>query len=121
MFADRSKSPRPAVITCLCCDLFPQIVSYPFASWIELQSARKPESGASSVEEGISERRFIGDDSARLRFVREARAAASVRHPNVASVFHLGESGSNFFTRGNSLTAKHLKNSSSVPAGWRQR
>jgi hypothetical protein len=36
--------------------------------------------------------RFIGDDSARRRFVGEARAAASVRHPNVASVFHLGES-----------------------------
>ncbi|MGA8479222.1 MAG: hypothetical protein WB696_14820 [Chthoniobacterales bacterium] len=33
--------------------------------------------------------RFIGDDSARLRFVREARAAASVRHPNVASVFNV--------------------------------
>jgi len=41
--------------------------------------------------------RFIGDDSAHLRFVREARAAASVRHPNVASVFHLGESGGNYF------------------------
>ncbi len=41
--------------------------------------------------------RFIGDDSARHRFVREARAAASVRHPNVASVFHLGESGGNYF------------------------
>jgi serine/threonine protein kinase len=41
--------------------------------------------------------RFIGDDSARRRFVREARAAASVRHPNVASVFHLGESGGNDF------------------------
>ena len=36
--------------------------------------------------------RFIGDESARRRFVREARAAASVRHPNVASVFHLGKS-----------------------------
>jgi hypothetical protein len=31
--------------------------------------------------------RFIGDASARSRFVREARAAATVRHPNVASVF----------------------------------
>jgi serine/threonine protein kinase len=40
---------------------------------------------------------FIGDDSARRRFVREARAAASVRHPNVASVFHLGESSGNYF------------------------
>jgi serine/threonine protein kinase len=41
--------------------------------------------------------RFPGDDSARRRFVREARAAASVRHPNVASVFHLGESSGNYF------------------------
>jgi serine/threonine protein kinase/Tfp pilus assembly protein PilF len=41
--------------------------------------------------------RLIGDASARHRFVREARAAASVRHPNVASVFHLGERGGNYF------------------------
>jgi protein kinase-like protein len=41
--------------------------------------------------------RFVGDASARSRFVREARAAASVRHPNVASVFHLGESHGNYF------------------------
>jgi Protein kinase domain len=44
----------------------------------------------------ISER-YLGDESARLRFVREARTAASVRHPNVASVFHLGRTGSNYF------------------------
>ncbi len=41
--------------------------------------------------------RYLGDESARLRFVREARVAASVRHPNVASVFHLGKSGGNYF------------------------
>ena len=41
--------------------------------------------------------RFIGDESAHRRFVREARAAASVRHPNVASVFHLGKSGDSYF------------------------
>ncbi len=41
--------------------------------------------------------RLIGDESARRRFVREARAAASVRHPNVASVFHLGKSGDSYF------------------------
>ena len=107
-----------------------------------LQGALKSESGASSIEAGISElrfehyrvlqnqdgtptelghgamgvtykafdihlqcpvalkiinARFIGDDSAHHRFVREARAAASVRHPNVASVFHLGESEGNYF------------------------
>jgi serine/threonine protein kinase len=44
----------------------------------------------------ISER-YLGDESARLRFLREARAAASVRHPNVASVFHLGRTGQNYF------------------------
>ena len=41
--------------------------------------------------------RCLGDESARLRFLREARAAASVRHPNVASVFHLGRAGQNYF------------------------
>src|SRR6202047_2865965 len=44
----------------------------------------------------ISER-YLGDESARLRFFREARAAASVRYPNVASVFHLGRTGSSYF------------------------
>src|SRR5215471_16962394 len=44
----------------------------------------------------ISER-YLGDKSAQLRFLREARAAASVRHPNVASVFHLGRTGSSYF------------------------
>ena len=109
-----------------------------------LQAAIKPESGASSIKDTLSESelrfehyrvlqnpdgtplelghgamgvtykafdvhlqcpvalklingRFIGDASARHRFVREARAAASVRHPNVASVFHLGETGGNYF------------------------
>jgi len=41
--------------------------------------------------------RCLGSDSARLRFIREARAAASVRHPNVASVYHLGKNGRNYF------------------------
>src|ERR1700751_2850193 len=40
---------------------------------------------------------LIGDGSAHRRFVREARSAASVRHPNVASVFHLGKSGDGYF------------------------
>jgi hypothetical protein len=44
----------------------------------------------------ISEK-YLGDESARLRFLREARAAASLRHPNVASVFHLGRTGENYF------------------------
>jgi serine/threonine protein kinase len=41
--------------------------------------------------------RYLGDESARLRFLREARAAASVRQPNVASVFHLSRTGQNYF------------------------
>src|SRR5215470_2007770 len=44
----------------------------------------------------ISER-YLGDESARLRFLREARAAAGLRHSNVASVFHLGRTGQNYF------------------------
>jgi serine/threonine protein kinase/predicted ATPase len=44
----------------------------------------------------ISEK-YVGDQAARLRFLREARAAASVRDANVASVFHLGESRGNYF------------------------
>jgi serine/threonine protein kinase len=44
----------------------------------------------------ISER-HLGDKSARLRFLREARAAASVRHSNVASVLHLGRTGGSYF------------------------
>jgi serine/threonine protein kinase len=44
----------------------------------------------------ISEK-YLGDESTRLRFLGEARAAASVRHSNVASVFHLGRTGQNYF------------------------
>src|SRR6202051_3496141 len=41
--------------------------------------------------------RYLNDESARLRFLREARAAVSVRHTNVASGFHLGRTGENYF------------------------
>jgi predicted ATPase len=44
----------------------------------------------------ISEK-YLDDESARLRFLREARAAASVRNSNVASVLHLGRTGNSFF------------------------
>src|SRR5262249_1265562 len=44
----------------------------------------------------ISEK-YLGDESAQLRFLREARVAASVRHHNVASVLHLGRTDQNYF------------------------
>jgi tetratricopeptide (TPR) repeat protein len=37
------------------------------------------------------------EELARRRFFREARSAASVRHPNVASVYHLGSRGREIF------------------------
>ncbi|MEX1119441.1 MAG: protein kinase [Terrimicrobiaceae bacterium] len=40
---------------------------------------------------------FLQSDVARQRFLREARSAAGLRHPNVASVFHLGKDGDSFF------------------------
>ena len=40
---------------------------------------------------------FVGNESTRSRFLREARAAASVCHSNVATVHHLGESSGNYF------------------------
>ena len=41
--------------------------------------------------------RYLGDETARLRFLREARSAARLRHSNVASVLHLGRTGSSYF------------------------
>jgi tetratricopeptide (TPR) repeat protein len=40
---------------------------------------------------------YAKDESARIRFLREARAAAAVRNPNVASVFHLGKTDDDYF------------------------
>jgi tRNA A-37 threonylcarbamoyl transferase component Bud32/predicted ATPase len=45
----------------------------------------------------VISRRYLGDESARRRFLHEARAAASLHHANVASVFHLGRSGRDYF------------------------
>jgi serine/threonine protein kinase/TPR repeat protein len=40
---------------------------------------------------------YLGSEVARQRFLREARAAASLRHRNVASVFHLGTDHESYF------------------------
>jgi serine/threonine protein kinase len=41
--------------------------------------------------------KYVGDKLVRLRFLHEARAAASVRHTNVASALHLGRKGQEHF------------------------
>jgi serine/threonine protein kinase len=40
---------------------------------------------------------YLQNETARQRFIREARAAAALRHPNVASVFNLSTDHDNFF------------------------
>jgi serine/threonine protein kinase/TPR repeat protein len=40
---------------------------------------------------------YLESDTARQRFLREARAAAALRHPNVASVFNLGTDQEHYF------------------------
>ena len=40
---------------------------------------------------------YLNSETARQRFLREARAAAALRHPNVATVFHLGSEAENYF------------------------
>jgi serine/threonine protein kinase/tetratricopeptide (TPR) repeat protein/chaperone required for assembly of F1-ATPase len=40
---------------------------------------------------------YLEKDTARQRFLREARAAAALRHPNVASVFNLGTDQDSYF------------------------
>jgi serine/threonine protein kinase len=57
----------------------------------------------------ISEK-YLSDEAARPRFLREARAAASVRHPNVASVFHLGKSSGHYFYAMEFVNGETLEN-----------
>ena len=41
--------------------------------------------------------RYLADESSRARFLSEARAAAQLRHRNIASVFHLGNKRGEYF------------------------
>ena len=41
--------------------------------------------------------RYLTDESSRARFLSEARAAAQLRHRNIASVFHLGSERNEYF------------------------
>ena len=66
----------------------------------------------------ISER-YLGDESARLRFLREARAAARLRHSNVASVLHLGRTGKGYFYAMEFVEGKRSRSSSNAQAGWK--
>jgi serine/threonine protein kinase len=58
----------------------------------------------------VISKKYVGDETAQLRFLREARAAASVRHPNVASVFHLGRSAEGYFYAMEFVEGETLRN-----------
>ena len=72
-----------------------------------------------SVTLKVISEKYVGDESARLRFLREARAAAKVRHSNVASVFHLGRSGGNYFYAMEFVEGETLESSSNAQVGLR--
>ena len=66
----------------------------------------------------VSER-YLGDESARLRFLREARATASVRHPNVARCSIWVEPARVISTQWSLSKGKRLKSSSNGQADSR--
>ena len=53
--------------------------------------------------------RLIDNEVLKSRFIREARAAASLRHPNVASVFYLGSTESTYFYAMELVTGETLE------------
>jgi hypothetical protein len=78
-----------------------------------------------SVTLKVISEKYLGDESARLRFLREARAAASVRHQNVASVYHLGKTGQNYFYAMEFIEGETLENlikrSGRLEINWRSK
>ena len=69
------------------------------------------------LERSVALKMMLGlehDDTARKRFWREARAAASINHPNVCQIYEVGEAGGQLFIAMELLEgeplADHLKN-----------
>ena len=65
--------------------------------------------------------RYLSDPTARDRFLREARAAAGLRHPNIASIYHLGFRGDDAFYAMEYIAgvtlAEHVKRHGPLEAG----
>jgi len=78
------------------------------AGWVsptEPSTWRSSERGALKL---ISEA-LAGDSSFRERFKRESRLAASIRHPNVTTVFHAGEEGGRLYIAMDYIEGSDLK------------
>ena len=58
---------------------------------------RRATSGWSGASRSRRCRRVGGDDTARKRFWREARAAASVNHPNICQIYEIGDEAGTLF------------------------
>ena len=69
--------------------------SWARAAWAS--STRRATSGWSARSRSRRCRRWPSDETARKRFWREARAAASVNHPNVCQLYEIGEDGGELF------------------------
>ncbi len=52
---------------------------------------------------------LVGDEERRLRFLREARAAAAVTHPNIATVHEIGEADGTVFIAMEHIEGKTLR------------
>ena len=53
--------------------------------------------------------RLLGDEEAKTRFLREAKAAAAVRHPNICTVFEVGEEAGKTFLAMDYLEGESLE------------
>src|SRR5271166_804295 len=67
----------------------------------------------------ISEK-YVGDESVRLRFLREARAAAKVRHTNVASVLQVQRLASEMLDLSTRHNFAFFRSGAAILRGWAQ-